>query len=155
MKKVVRKGVSEFHRKIFIHRKKMKFVLYHIEVCRDMRVSCDAVWDIITDTTRWVEWGPSIIAVECQDRYIHKGSRGRVKTAIGVWVHYKITDFDEGKYWSWRVFGIPATGHRIETKGEGICRLVFEMPFLAAPYAYVCKTALERIARIVEKGSVF
>ena len=117
-------------------------------------VSCDTVWDIITDTTRWVEWGPSITAVDCKDRYIQKGSRGRVKTAIGLWVHYKITAFDEGKYWYWSVFGIPATGHRVEPQGDSICRLIFEMPILAAPYAFVCKSALKRIARLLEKDNV-
>ena len=132
----------------------IKFVSGHIEVYRDMRVSCDKVWDIITDTTRWVEWGPSITEVVCEDRYIRKGSRGKVRTAIGLWVHYEITAFDEGEYWSWRVFGIPATGHRVEPQGDNTCRLIFEMPFLAAPYAYVCKTALKRIARIVEQSDV-
>ena len=132
----------------------VKFVSGHIEVYRDMRVSCDKVWDIITDTTRWVEWGPSIMAVECHDRYIRKGSRGRVRTAIGLWVHYEITACDEGKYWSWRVFGIHATGHRVEQQGDDICRLIFEIPFLAVPYAYVCKTALKRIARIAEQLDV-
>lgn len=132
----------------------IKFVSGHIEVYRDMCVSSGEVWDIITDTTRWVEWGPSIIEVVCQGRYIRKGSRGRVRTAIGFWVHYEITAFDEGKYWSWRVLGIPATGHRVEPQGDNICRLIFEMPFLAAPYAYVCKIALKRIARIVEQRDV-
>ncbi|GJQ59414.1 MAG: SRPBCC family protein [Candidatus Scalindua sp. AMX11] len=132
----------------------IKCVPGRIEVYRDMDVSSETVWDIITDTARWIEWGPSIMAVECQDRYIQKRSRGRVQTAIGLWVHYEITAFDEGKYWSWRVFGIPATGHRVVPQGDDICRLIFEMPFLAAPYAYVCKIALKRIARIVEKRNV-
>lgn len=123
----------------------------HIEVYRDMCVSCDVVWDIITDTTRWIEWGPSVIAVKCRDRYIRKGTMGQVQTAIGMWVSFKITDYEEGKYWSWRVFGIPATGHRIESKRQGICRLIFEIPLIIAPYVIVCKGALQRIACIVEK----
>ncbi|GAX62564.1 hypothetical protein SCALIN_C35_0003 [Candidatus Scalindua japonica] len=132
----------------------MKFVSGNIEVYRDMHVSCETVWNVITDTKRWIEWGPSIIAVDCKDRYIRKGVRGRVQTALGLWVHYEITGFDEGRYWSWRIFGIHATGHRIEQQEGDKCRLIFEMPLFAAPYAVVCKTALKRIAQIVEKRDI-
>ncbi|UCD34705.1 MAG: SRPBCC family protein [Nitrospiraceae bacterium] len=125
-----------------------------VHVSREYRVPCQRLWEVITDASRWPEWGPSVTAVECPDRMIRKGSRGRVKTALGIWVGFAITDYEEGRSWSWNVLGVPATGHRVEPAGEGSCRLVFEVPLLAAAYAVVCKAALDRIARILEsKGT--
>lgn len=120
-----------------------------IEVSRDYRAPCLQLWDLITDTSRWPEWGPSVRAVECPDRVIRKGSRGRVRTALGTWAGFVITDFEEGRSWSWTVMGVPATGHRVEPAGSGMCRLVFEVPILVSAYAVVCKIALDRIEEIL------
>lgn len=120
----------------------------HIEISRIINTSSQIVWDLITDTSRWVLWGPSVRAVECRDLYIRKGSQGRLKTLIGLWVSFVVTDYEHGKYWSWRVAGIPATGHRVDTKGKETCALVFEVPLVLAPYILICKIALDRIASI-------
>jgi hypothetical protein len=103
------------------------------------------VWSILTDTRAWPAWGPSVSRVECAQRYITAGSRGRVRTVIGVWLSFEITDFVDGRYWSWKVAGIPATGHRVEPLGRDSCRLSFEVPTLAAPYLAVCRVACLRI----------
>jgi hypothetical protein len=49
------------------------------------------------------------------------------------------------------VAGIPATGHRVEALGPGRCRVVFEVPLLAAPYLAVCRLAAHRIRTILEE----
>jgi hypothetical protein len=103
------------------------------------------VWNLLVDTQQWPVWGPSVRAVICPDRYIGLHSTGRIQTSLGVWVGFTITDFIEHTYWSWRVAGIPATGHRLEALDSQRCRLIFEIPFIAFPYAYVCKIALTRI----------
>jgi uncharacterized protein YndB with AHSA1/START domain len=122
-----------------------------IEVSRELRASAETVWELITDTLRWAEWGPSVIAVECRERFIKKGSKGRVKTIAGTWIPFVVTQFDPPHSWAWRVLGIPATGHRVEPVKEGVCRLVFEVPIVALPYTVVCQIALKRIAGIVEE----
>ena len=63
-----------------------------------------------------------------------------------------ITEWIDGQYWSWHVFNIRATGHRIEIIDGKCCRLIFEVPFWAGPYAIICKVAADRIARYLETG---
>ena len=92
-----------------------------------------------------------IIDIYQRKKYIKKGSHGRVKTALHFWVPFQITDLDSGKYWSWRVFGINATGHRVEPLDESSCRLVFQVPLWAAPYLVVCKIAVDRIVQLLNK----
>jgi len=120
------------------------------EVGRLYRISCNRIWGLLTDTTTWPQWGPSVKAVECGTRFIRQGTEGRVKTAGGIWLPFIVNEYEEGRFWSWKVASIPATGHRIEPRGNGFCQLTFEVPLLAAPYAYICKVALDRIAGILE-----
>ena len=114
------------------------------------------VWDLLTDTTRWSEWGPSVTAVDCTSRYIAGGSTGRVRVAgVGVWVPFAVDSYVDGgddgteRRWTWTVARVPATGHRVEPVGEQ-CRVSFEVPLLAAGYVPVCRRALDRIAHLVE-----
>jgi hypothetical protein len=65
-------------------------------------------------------------------------------------VPFVITQYEEGRFWSWKVSGIPATGHRIEPQEDGSCQLTFTVPILAAPYAFICKIALHRIAGMLK-----
>ena len=83
--------------------------------------------------------------VECVRRFITGGTRGRVRTSIGIWLPFEIRDFVDGRYWSWKVAGIPATGHHVESLGGGRCRLSFVVPWPAAPYLTVCRLACARI----------
>jgi uncharacterized protein YndB with AHSA1/START domain len=145
---------------------------YRIEVCRSIDAPRDVLWDLLTDTTRWADWGPSIEAVDCRDRYIQRGVRGRVRMndRIGsVWIPFRITSCADYR-WSWTVgppsFGafdlaphVPATGHRIEDdpnqeeneeEAESY-RVVFETPPLAAGYAVVCERALVKLDRIAAR----
>ncbi len=133
---IIREGVSMFPR--------------NIKVSRSFSSPCSDIWQLITDTHTWPQWGPSVIAVECTDRFISQGTEGRVRTAAGIWLPFLITEYDEGHFWSWKVAGIPATGHRVETQEDGLCQVTFEVPLLAAPYTFICNIALDRIARILE-----
>lgn len=104
----------------------------------------DRVWAVFTDTTRWPEWGPSVTAVECSDRFVREGSTGRVRTPLGVWLPFTVR-VCTGRRWTWDIGGVPATGHRVEPLGTGALA-VFELPPLAVAYAPVCRRALELIA---------
>ncbi|HWR89704.1 MAG TPA: SRPBCC family protein [Dissulfurispiraceae bacterium] len=122
----------------------------HIEIGRVIRTPLHKVWDLITDTGRWPLWGPSVSAVVCADRRIRKGSKGRIRTSVGLWLPFEITQFEECSRWSWRVAGIEATGHRLEARGDDLCALFFSVPLPAFPYLLICHIALKRIARIAE-----
>ncbi|PSQ36760.1 polyketide cyclase [Halobacteriales archaeon SW_10_66_29] len=101
------------------------------------------VWELLTDTERWPDWGPTVTGVESEDRGIRAGTTGRVQLPIGLWLPFEVTSYGEHR-WTWDVARIPATGHRVEREGEG-CRVGFELPLYAAGYALVCRRALARI----------
>jgi hypothetical protein len=122
-----------------------------IEISRVVAASPDRVWELLTDTLAWEQWGPSIIAVQSSDRYIRNGSHGQIKTALRFWVPFQVTEFDPGNHWSWQIFGIRATGHRLEKVDKARCRLVFQVPLWAAPYLIVCKIGLDRIVERVSR----
>lgn len=112
-------------------------------VSRQIDASLDRVWDLFIDTQQWPRWGPSITTVECRDRRISEGTTGRIRTVGGLRVSFVVTSCADHR-WTWRVAGIPATGHRVE-RVDGGCRAAFEIPLLAAPYAAVCRRALRNI----------
>ncbi|MFW5791551.1 MAG: SRPBCC family protein [Desulfohalobiaceae bacterium] len=119
----------------------------------DVDASAKVVWTMLTDTRMWPGWGPSITDVDCPTRFIHSGSRGRVRTLMGAWLPFEITTVHEGRFWSWKVAGVPATGHRVTPSRESNgCRVEFEIPVWAFPYVLVCKVAALRIKRLAEEG---
>lgn len=122
----------------------------YFNVSRIIQTTPDALWDMLTDTMRWSEWGPTVKAVQSDGRYIRAGSTGHVKTVFGFWAPFAITEWADGQYWSWRVFNIRATGHRIQSIDGKRCRLIFEVPLWAGPYAIICRIAADRIARCLE-----
>jgi hypothetical protein len=122
-----------------------------MEASVEIQAPASAAWELLTDTSRWPQWGPSVSRVESADRYIGPASTGRVQTIIGVWLPFRVTEFVAGQRWGWEVVGIPATGHRVESLGPDRCRVVFEVPRLAAPYLAVCRLAAHRIRSILEQ----
>ncbi|WP_152041100.1 SRPBCC family protein [Salinigranum salinum] len=126
-----------------------------LAVSRIVDAPADEVWELLTDTTRWPEWGPSVAAVDCSERSIAQGTRGRLRVAgVGVWVPFVVdsyTDHGDERRWTWTVARVPATGHRVDAL-DGQCRVTFEVPLLAAGYVPVCRRALDRIARLVAHG---
>lgn len=119
-------------------------------MARQIEAAPADAWGLLADTSEWPAWGPSIREVDSEDRVVRRGTRGRVRTLLGLWLPFEITRVAEGRAWSWRVLGIRATGHRVEALGPHRCRVVFEVPWLAAPYALVCRRALRRIAELLE-----
>jgi uncharacterized protein YndB with AHSA1/START domain len=120
------------------------------DVDRVVPAPAETTWDLVTDTTRWAEWGPTVAAVECDDRHVGAGSEGRVQTEIGVWLGFTITEFQPGRLWRWKVAGLPATGFRVEPFGNdpGTSRVIIEVPVWAAPYLTVANLALRRLDRL-------
>lgn len=107
------------------------------------------VWHLLIDTHAWPLWGPTVSAVDSPQRCIAAGLRGRVRTAVGLWLPFQIVTFEPERYWDWRVGGVKATGHRVEPAGPAQCRLTFTVPVWAAPYRRVCRAALGRIEHLL------
>ena len=114
-----------------------------VVVSREIDASPERVWDILIDTRRWAEWGPSIIAVDVDDPLIQEGTTGRVRTAFGVWLPFTVSRLGEWS-WAWRIGPVQATGHRVIPAGS-VCQVGFEVPPLAFPYVLLCWVALRRI----------
>lgn len=105
---------------------------------------------MLTDTHLWSQWGPSVRQVEHTPRMLHARSEGRVQLPMGLWLPFRVTDFEAERSFRWRIAGVPATGHRVLPLGPKRSRLTFEVPAFVAPYALVCKLACGRIARLAE-----
>lgn len=119
------------------------------DVWRDVSVAPDVAASRLRDTRWWPTWSPTISGVESDDRYVREGTRGRVRVA-GAWIPFRVTGFN-GRRWTWRVAGLPATGHRVEgyAGDDDRCRVVIEVPLPAAGYVPTCRRALDRFARLV------
>jgi len=121
-----------------------------IRVSRSVDASADTCWDLLTDTERWTDWGPSVTGVECDRRYIEDGTTGRVQVIGGIWLPFEITTCRDRR-WTWRVARIPATGHYVE---RGVkTRVGFEVPLVATGYVPVCVRALQDLAALVDRPS--
>lgn len=114
-------------------------------VARRMAAPPPAVWRAFRDTRCWPEWGPSVRAVDCADRYVERGSTGRVTTVGGLGLPFEVTSCADGR-WTWDVARLPATGHRVRDDDGAVA--AFEVPLPAAPYAVVCRRALARLDRV-------
>lgn len=122
-----------------------------LAVARHLPASPAAVWDAFIDTSVWPRWGPSLrqASLEHEGTRLRPGSKGRVQTAIGIWLPFEVTDWEDGRQWSWKVAGVPATVHRVEavTGGRGV-RAVIEVPNWAAVYGPLCWIALGRLGHV-------
>lgn len=120
-----------------------------LAVGRDVAVGPSVAARLLRDTHLWPRWGPAIDGVESADRYVARGTTGRVEVG-GAWIPFRVTACN-GRRWDWRVGGIPATGHRVDSyTGEADrSRVVVEVPVAAAWYVPVCRRALDRFAAVV------
>lgn len=123
-----------------------------IRVARELQASPQRVWDLLTDTVQWPRWGPTVTEVSSSERFLRKGSRGRVRTPVGVWLPFTVTAYEHLCYWGWKVAGIEATGHRLIVIGPDSCKVVFELPLCWSPYAFICRRAARNLARLLEPG---
>lgn len=123
-------------------------------VSRRIAAPAEDVWALLTDTGKWPAWGPSITGVEPagtgMPAGLGPGSRGRVRTVLGAALPYTVTGFEPGRYWSWSVAGVPATGHRVVPQ-DGGCLVTFTVPWWAPAYLPVCAVALRRIERLASR----
>ncbi len=119
-------------------------------VDRVIAAAPSAAWQILVDVAAWPLWGPSVRRAKLRDgaTELRLGTRGDVWTAVGVRMPFVITEFDPGSRWTWKVAGVPATGHQV-TATPGGCRVRFEVPWWASAYLPVCSVALVRIERLV------
>jgi hypothetical protein len=124
----------------------------NISVGRIIESPASKVWRYLTDTTLWPLWGPTVQDVDVPYQTIALGMKGRVNVFNRVWLPFEITQFEAAHYWSWEVGGIAATGHRVIRIDAHRCRLIFEVPCWAAPYALVCLWAITRIRRLVQQN---
>ena len=120
-----------------------------ISVERRFQVSPADAWDLLTDTEKWPLWGPSVKRVSCSDRHIRQGSTGRVLIPTGIRLPFVVTEYEHESFWTWKVAGITATGHRLIPSGQDGCKVAFEMPLHWIAYVGVCELALRRIGKIV------
>ena len=123
-----------------------------ISVGKMFSASPDMLWDLITDTTRWSRWGPTVKAVRTSEPYIRKGSEGHVLTPLGIWLPFVVTDYEHERFWKWKVASVRATGHRLQSTDAGGALLWFEVPVMAFPYIAICRLALTRIADCLADG---
>ena len=127
----------------------LRAVFPYLEVGLQVNAAADVVWQILVDTSRWVEWGPSIRAVDSTERFLTALSSGHVRTFLGFSVPFAVTRFEPGRSWSWHIFGIPATTHTVESLGANRTRLLFGVPLIAFPYLVVCFVAMKRIRSLI------
>ena len=118
-------------------------------VTADLEGPAEEAWDLLVDPAQWPRWGPSVRSATVEGGALAPGSTGQVTTALGVTLPFRITDFEPGTRWRWKVAGIGATDHRVTPLGAGRCRVGFGVPWPAAPYLPVCRVALGRIGRLL------
>ena len=113
----------------------------------------EIVWRLLIDTTAWPNWGPSVRAVDCPTRLVGPGVSGRVQTAVGVWLPFSIAEWVPGRFWSWKVAGVSATGHTVIATDRNSCDAIFTVPRWAPFYLPVCRRALHRLAILAAEQS--
>lgn len=110
------------------------------------------VWDVLVAVDRWPEWGPSLTAARLDGGggRLHAGATGAVRTPVGIWVPFRVTLWEEGRCWAWKVAGVSTTSHGVEPLACDRSRVVFGVPLWAPAYLPVVTVALRRIRSIAE-----
>lgn len=124
---------------------------WHWRVRRTIGAPPSAAWRALTGTAAWPKWGPSVFAAS-GPAFITRESRGTVRpTRFGPKLPWRIDAFVPERFWSWRVAGVPATGHAIAPGPDGTSTLVeFDAPWWAPFYVPVLWWGLRRLARLLE-----
>ena len=122
-------------------------------VSRVVQAPAAHVWRVLIDTTTWTQWGPSISEVRHEGRFLGPGSHGQIRPPVGPWLDFRVTQFVEGRLWTWSVAGVTATAHRVDSIDARRCRVAIDVPLLVAPYALVGALALQRIDGLARQHS--
>lgn len=110
-------------------------------------------WNVLVDLDAWSDWGPTVSGAELDEPGpLSMGSTGKVITAVGVALPFRITEFQDGRMWGWTVAGVPATRHEVVPHGHG-CTVSFGVPLWAPAYLPVMALALPRIERLAKRTS--
>ncbi|NNF55727.1 MAG: SRPBCC family protein [Acidimicrobiales bacterium] len=118
---------------------------------REIDAPADDLWRLLTNPQEWPAWGPSVRSATVHGDSLERGAKGRVTTVGGLELEFEITDFEEGEFWAWKVAGVPATHHTVESLGPNQCRVGFGVPLIAAPYLAICEVALRRLDTMSEQ----
>ena len=121
--------------------------LVPLSVSRSIAAPPDVAWRLLTDLAAWPQWGPSVAGASLEGDELRLGTRGSVRTAVGVSLPFEVTAFDAGRMWAWKVGGVAATDHHVEATPDG-CLVTFGVPWWAPGYLAVCAIALRRIERL-------
>ena len=109
------------------------------------------LWDLLVDLDAWPRWGPTVSAARLEDggRVLGPRARGAVRTPVGVWLPFEVTELHHQAHWSWSVAGVPATTHRVRAQGDG-CVVELGAPWWGAAYLPVLEVATRRLAALAE-----
>jgi uncharacterized protein YndB with AHSA1/START domain len=115
---------------------------------RRVSASPSSVWDVLVDLDAWPQWGPTVAGATLDNAEdLAAGERGKIRTPLGIWLPFTVTEFEAGRIWAWEVAGVPATTHEV-LPAEGGCRIAFGVPVWALAYLPVCAIALRRIEEL-------
>lgn len=114
-------------------------------VTREIEAPAHILWNQLVTPELWPAWGPSVRRATLDDGRLRLGATGTVTSVIGAELRFEVTTYEEGSRWAWSVIGLPATDHAVDAIGSDRCRVGFGVPWLAAPYLAVCRSALRRL----------
>lgn len=119
---------------------------------RDVEAPAERVWDVLVDLDQWPRWGPTVSGARLDQpgRRLGPDSTGAVRTPLGLWLPFAIDRWVEGREWSWRVAGLPATHHQVLVQGPMSSRVEMGVPVWAAPYLAVVAVGVRRVAALAE-----
>jgi len=118
----------------------------------EIAAPASAIWPLLAEFRHWPEWGPSVRAVDAETEAIAAGLRGRVQTAIGLWLPFEIGRCEPERFWDWKVAGVQATGHRLVPIAADRTLVEFTVSRVFLPYVWVLDRGLRRLARLAESG---
>lgn len=121
---------------------------------REIDAPATDLWRLLTDPEEWPDWGLSVRSATLVGENLDRGAKGKLTTVGGIELDFEITDYEEGALWAWKVAGIPATHHTVESLGPNRCRVGFGVPWAAAPYLAVCEVALRRLDKMSKRKKV-
>ncbi|MEJ7832532.1 MAG: hypothetical protein WKF79_06425 [Nocardioides sp.] len=128
----------------------------------DVAAPAPVAWDLLVELDMWPRWGPSVRAARLGDGpsgagRLHGGASGAVQTPARLWLPFTVTDWHEAAdgsgVWGWRVAGVPATTHRVLTRGADKCRIEMAVPWWAPGYLAVVVPALRRLRGLAEDAA--
>lgn len=139
-----------------------------VTVGLDVAAVADTVWDLLVRVDQWPQWGPTVSRASADDGDAGDGAgnaddddadgrigpaaTGAVWTTVGPSVRFRITDWEDTgpvRHWSWRVAGLPATGHTVRVHDRG-CRVEMTAPWWDPGYAPVLWLALRRVRDLAQ-----